>query len=126
MTDIPFYVSEDKSALVVAQDTRVQWTYRGHVFKRTLPEGHEFCPGVGQVTVRFLRAFAPPFALHNASALHDYLYDEMEERPGQAVARAVADAALKADPQDPAWLGTLAWAIVRVVGVFPWLGRETE
>lgn len=90
------------------------------------PKGYRYAPGAGYLTPLLLAFTGTPLALWQASALHDYLYDEIEERPREAVPRVVADAALRADPQDPKWLRITAFWVVRAVGVIPWLGGRGE
>lgn len=120
--EIPCRISPDKRSMVVLEDTHVEWEYQGITYRRTLPEGHEFRPGAWLFVVLFLAAILQPLALWQASALHDFLYDEIEDNPKSAVPRVVADAALKADDTDPEWLRELAWRFVRVIGFMPWLG----
>jgi hypothetical protein len=119
---IPVRISDDKAHLEVAEDTQVQWEYRGITYRRTLPEGYKFRPGAWLVVAFILMLTLHPFALWKAAALHDYLYFEIEEKPKKAVPRVVADAALKADDSDPTWIQEPAFWVVRVIGFMPWLG----
>jgi len=120
--DLPVRIADDKTHLEVAEDARVQWTYQGITYRRTLPEGYQFRPGVWLFVTLVLVLALHPFALWKAAALHDYLYFEIEEKPKKAVPRVVADAALKADPEDPGWIKKPAFWVVRVIGFMPWLG----
>lgn len=122
MIEFPVRIAGDKAHLEVAEDTHVSWTHRGITYRRTLPEGYKFRPGAWLVVTLVLVLTLHPFALWKASALHDYLYREIEEEPENAVPRVVADAALLADETDPTWIQKLAFWVVRVVGMFPWLG----
>lgn len=125
--DLPIRIADDKAHLEVAEDTRVQWTYRGATHRRTLPEGYKFRPGGWLFVALILVLVLHPFALWKAAALHDYLYMEIEKWPQKAVPRAVADAAIKADDTDPTWIQETAFWVVRVFGVFPWLvGRKDQ
>lgn len=118
---VPCAISPTKKSLVVLEDTDVECTYQGITYRRTLPEGYEFRPGAWLFVVLLLAMIFHPLALWQASALHDYLYDEMEEDPKNAVPRVVADAAMLADDTDPYWLKTAAWGVVRFVGWAPWI-----
>ncbi|MCS4157661.1 hypothetical protein [Salinibacter ruber] len=119
---LSFRISDDRKYLVVDEETTVAWTYQGVTYRRTIPEGYRCKPGVWSETILILSLLGRPYALHRAMALHDYLYDEIEDRPEDAVPRVVADAAIAADPEDPKWLRQCAYGVVRVLGVFAWLG----
>lgn len=121
MKTIPLGIHPSKRSVVVLEATTVSWTYKGEVFERTIPAGYEARPGAAMITLFVLAALTYPFGLLKASVVHDYLYDEMEDSPERAVPRAVADAALLADEEDPRWLRRGAWAVVRAVGWIAWL-----
>jgi len=119
--DIPLRISPDKRSMVVLEDTQVAWVHNGVTYRRTLPEGYSFRPGAWLFVAMILGVVFRPLALWQASALHDFLYDEIERDPANAVPRMVADAAMLADDTDPRWLKTTAWGVVRFVGWMPWI-----
>lgn len=119
--DLSFRVSDDRKYLVVDEDATVEWTYGGVTYRRKIPEGYRCKPGVWSETTLILSLINRPYALHRAMALHDYLYDEMAERPEKAVPRVVADAAIAEDEDDPKWLRNVAYGVVRALGFLPWL-----
>lgn len=119
--NIPLRVPDHKKYMAVSEDTVVDWTYDGDIYQRTIPEGYEFRPGAGTATLAALSIAGYPYALLHASLIHDYLYDEIEKRPEEAVPRVVADASMKADDNDPEWIREFAFKVVRLVGWIPWL-----
>jgi len=123
MQQVPCSSNHDRTALEVHEDTTLEWEYRDVTYRRTVPAGYEFKPGAGVETIITLAAVLSPYALLTASCLHDYLYDEIESRPQNAVPRVVADEALRSDEDDPRWIRESAYHIVRFIGWVPWLDR---
>jgi len=121
MRRIPCTPNHAHTALKVTEDTTLEWGYRGVTYRRTIPAGYEFKPGAGVETIITLAAVLSPYALLSASCLHDYLYDEIENYPQNAVPRVIADEALRSDENDPKWIRESAYHIVRLIGWVPWL-----
>ena len=74
---------------------------------------------------------APREALSPVSAAHDYMYRRKGEvdyemlvdgrwEPRSRMGRAKADAVMRADADDPAWLQWAAWAFVSCLGWWKW------
>jgi len=121
MKRVPCAPNHDRTVLQVTGDTTLKWEYQGVTYRRTVPAGYEFRPGAGVEVIITLAAVLRPYALLTASCLHDYLYDEIERRPKDAVPRVVADEALRSDENDPKWIRESAYHIVRLIGWMPWL-----
>jgi hypothetical protein len=121
MKQVPCAPNYNCTALKVTENTTLKWTYQGTTYERTVPAGYEFRPGAGVEVTITLAAVLKPYALLTASCLHEYLYDEIESRPKDAVPRVVADEALRSDESDPEWIREPAYHIVRFIGWMPWL-----
>lgn len=121
MTQALSHVSEDKTCRVVAEDTEIVWTCEGETYRLTVPEGYRYRPGltpkVGLLTL--LRLVGPSYALENASAAHDRLFD-LREQGKTDVSRAAADAVMLADDDDPRWLRYAAWGFLRLTSWIVW------
>jgi len=122
MRKLPASPNHDRTFLEVTEDTTLEWKYQGVTYRRTVPAGYKFKPGAGVETIITLAVVLRPYALLTASCLHDYLYDEIERRPQNAVPRVVADEALRSDEDDPKWIRESAYHIARLIGWVPWLG----
>lgn len=82
-----------------------------------------------------LGLLAPRHALGPVSAGHDYVYRSTGKvryevlhdghwRPADTMTRRQADAIMRADPDDPAWLQWAAYLYVRAVGWAAWGGWD--